>query len=71
MNIDINEPAWITVEQMRKHLGLSKTKAYEIATDGSVNTVRIGRSLRIDARSLARWLEAARYTKGQEGDEME
>ncbi len=71
MNIDINEPAWVTVEQMRKHLGLSKTKAYEIATNGSVHTVKIGRSLRISEESLARWLESARYTKAQEGDEMD
>ncbi len=54
---------WITVEEMRRHLSISKTKAYEIATSGCVETVKIGRCLRINARSLDRWLESQRYPK--------
>ena len=56
---------YISVEEMRDRLSISKTKAYEIATSGSVETVKIGRSLRINEDSLYRWLESVRHTKSQ------
>jgi len=61
---------WITVDQMRDRLAISKTKAYQIANDGSLDTVRIGRSLRISEESLERWLESMRYVRAIGGDEM-
>jgi excisionase family DNA binding protein len=54
---------WITVDEMRRYLSISRTKAYEIATSGCVETVKIGRCLRINARSLNHWLESQRYPK--------
>lgn len=56
-----HNPTWITVEEMRRHLSISKTKSYEIATSGCVETVKIGRCLRINAESLSRWLESQKY----------
>jgi len=38
-------------------------KSYEIATSGCVETVKIGRCLRINAGSLDRWLEFQRYPR--------
>jgi excisionase family DNA binding protein len=62
---------WITVDQMKNRLAISKTKAYQIANDGSLDTVRIGKSVRISEESLERWLKCMRSTKPQEGDEMD
>jgi excisionase family DNA binding protein len=61
---------WITVDEMRNRLSISKTKAYQIATSGSLNTVKIGRSLRISEESFERWLESIRYTRAFGGEEM-
>ena len=54
---------WISVDEMRDRLSISKTKAYEIANDGSLDTVKIGSSLRISEDSLACWLESVRQTR--------
>ncbi len=54
MKTNTEKGAWITVDEMREHLAISKTKAYEIATSGCLETVKIGRCLRINARSLDR-----------------
>ncbi len=55
------EKRWITVNELRNTLSISRTKAYEIATSGCVETVKIGRCLRINVQSLDRWLESQRY----------
>ncbi len=63
---------WITVDEMRDRLSISKTKAYEIANDGSLDTVKIGSSLRVNEDSLERWLESVvRQTSAVGGDEMQ
>ncbi len=62
---------WVTVDEMRDRLSISKTKAYEIAHDGSLDTVKIGSSLRISEDSLDRWLESVKQTKAVGGDEMQ
>lgn len=49
---------WITVNEMRDRLSISKNKAYQIANDGTLETVKIGRSLRVSEESLTRWLES-------------
>ncbi len=69
--METTKTKYISVEEMRDRLSISKTKAYEIATSGSVETVKIGRSLRINEDSLYRWLESVRHTKPQGGDVMD
>ncbi len=54
---------WITVEELRDRLSISKTKAYELASSGAIETVKIGRSLRISEESFTRWLEALKQTR--------
>ena len=49
---------WITVEEMRKRLSISRAKAYEIATSDSIETIKIGRCLRINEESLTSWLDS-------------
>ncbi len=60
---------WITVEELRDRLSISKTKAYELASSGAIETVKIGRSLRISEESFTRWLEALKQTRAG-GEEM-
>lgn len=53
-NTGIDE--YITVKDMIGILSISKTKAYEIATSGDLETLKIGRCLRISASSLREWI---------------
>ncbi len=53
-----NTTRWLTVDEMRDRLSISKNKAYQLANDGSLETVKIGRSLRVSEESLNRWLES-------------
>ncbi len=61
---------WITVDQIKDRLAISKTKAYQLANDGSLDTVRIGRSLRVSEESLERWLESMRYARQESSEEL-
>jgi excisionase family DNA binding protein len=61
MEMETSNSRWISVDDLRKRLAISRTKAYEIATSGSFETVKIGRSLRINEESLLAWLRLQRY----------
>lgn len=61
---------WITVEELRDRLSISKTKAYEIASSGAIETVKIGRSVRISEESLSRWLQSLSDVKAGGCDDM-
>ncbi len=65
-----NMTRWITVDEIRNRLSISKNKAYEIANDGSLETVKIGRSLRVSEDSLDRWLEGLSQPGDRGGDGM-
>lgn len=65
-----NMTRWITVDEVRNRLSISKNKAYEIANDGSLETVKIGRSLRVSEDSLDRWLEGLSQPGNRGGDGM-
>lgn len=39
-------------------LGISRSKAYELARRGEIPVVRIGHSVRVPVNGLRRWLEA-------------
>lgn len=61
---------WITVDEMRDRLSISKNKAYQLANNGSLETVRIGRSLRVSEESLNRWLDSLTDQKTNRDDDM-
>lgn len=48
---------YITVDELKDRLSISRNHAYRIANGGTLQTVRIGRALRINEESLTRWLE--------------
>jgi excisionase family DNA binding protein len=64
----IVETRWITVNEMKDRLSISRNKAYQIANSGSLETVKLGSSLRINEQSLNRWL--ALLSKRKDSDEM-
>lgn len=68
--MNLTKTRWITVEEMRDRLSISKNKAYQIANSGSLDTVKIGSCLRINEDSLIRWLESLSHQKDQGGSEM-
>ena len=61
MATQLDADRFLTVNEIKGRLGISRTKAYEIATNGSLETVKIGRSLRISERSVVAWLTSQRY----------
>ena len=61
---------WITVDEIKNRLSISKNKAYQIANSGSLETVKIGSALRISEESLMRWLDSLRRTESQGGKEV-
>lgn len=65
----MTETGYITVDEMNYKLSVSKNKAYQTANNGSLDTVKIGRALRINEESLIHWLESVKQ-KGRGGGEM-
>jgi excisionase family DNA binding protein len=58
---------WISPKYMMQMLSISRTKTYEIlAQEKEIETVQLGRSLRINRTSLERWLSKQRYPKWRE-----
>lgn len=48
----------MTVDEMATFLRISRAKAYQMAKDGTIPTVRMGRSVRIRRDHLMAWLDA-------------
>ncbi len=61
---------YITVDELKDRLSISRNHAYRIANGGSLQTVKIGRSLRINEESLRRWLESLSEPKVGGGDDV-
>jgi excisionase family DNA binding protein len=60
-------PEWITVSEMRRILSLSKGKAYEIlATEEGIESVQLGRAVRVNKRSLEAWVRQQTYPRWRE-----
>lgn len=59
------ESEWITVKEMQRMLSLGRSKAYDILTQerDEIETIQIGRTLRVSRASLQRWLQHQRYPK--------
>jgi excisionase family DNA binding protein len=68
--MDLTKAKWITVDEMKNRLSISRNKAYEIANSGSLETVKIGRSLRINEESLDHWLDSLSFPKADGGGDM-
>lgn len=48
----------IRVSEAAERLGISRTKAYELAKSGALpGTMKVGQSLRVSARRLDEWIE--------------
>jgi len=45
-----------TVEEIATMLGISRTKAYELAKNGDIPVIRIGRCLRVPVVMFEEWL---------------
>ena len=51
------EPALLRVDEVAKYLSLGRSKTYELLATGELPAVRIGRSVRVPAAALQRWVE--------------
>lgn len=54
-----NMPALLTVDEMRTVLRIGRNAAYQLVKDGSIQTIRIGRSIRIPRKALIQLVERA------------
>ncbi len=68
--METTKARYISVDEMKNRLSISRNHAYRIANSGSLQTVRIGRSLRISEESLGRWLETLSQSNERGGGEM-
>jgi excisionase family DNA binding protein len=53
----IHQPMLLTVPQVAKKLGLSRTTVYVLINREGLPVVRFGRAVRISALSLQKWVE--------------
>ena len=52
-----NLPALLTIEEMREVLRIGRNAAYEMVKEGTIPTIRIGRSIRIPRKALIQFVE--------------
>ncbi|MBS3937514.1 MAG: helix-turn-helix domain-containing protein, partial [Peptococcaceae bacterium] len=53
-----------TVPEAARHLGLKKSKVYDMAKRGEIPTIRFGRYVRIPRQALEKWVDAQIRRKG-------
>ena len=68
--METTKTSWITVDEMKNRLSISRNHAYRIANSGEIEAVKIGRSLRVSEESLNRWLHSLSGAKSSGGDDM-
>lgn len=49
---------WITVAEMRRYMGVGRTKAYELVHSGEVKSYRIGKKILVSRQSVDRFIRA-------------
>jgi excisionase family DNA binding protein len=47
----------LRIPETAEALGLSRSRIYELIGDGTIPTIRIGRSIRVPRRALDEWVE--------------
>lgn len=52
------DPLFITVEEAAKRLNLGRTHVFRLLKDGTIPSVKLGRSRRISVRALKAWAES-------------
>jgi excisionase family DNA binding protein len=63
---EIMPPLLLTTRQAAKALSISERTLWQLAKDGKIPTVRIGRSVRFDPRDLQDWISAHKEGGGHE-----
>ena len=61
-------PKLVTADEVSESLGLSRWRVYELAREGIIPHVRIGRSMRFDEAKIRAWLEAGGSRAHTNGD---
>ncbi len=54
---DNDSPLLLRVPEVARTLGIARSLAYEMARDGRLPTVHIGKAVRIPRRRLEAWIE--------------
>lgn len=49
---------WITVAEMRRYMGVGRTKAYELVHKGEIRSYRIGKKILVSRQSVDRFIRA-------------
>jgi excisionase family DNA binding protein len=62
---DVTVPTLLTVKEAGRILAISRSSLYELIGCGHVETVHIGRSVRIPADAIASYVRTLRSTGGQ------
>jgi putative molybdopterin biosynthesis protein len=50
-----------TLTEIQRRLSIGRTKSYELVTKGELPAIRVGRSLRVRAQDLERFVQNNRY----------
>ena len=59
---------WLTPGEMATRLALSKQKTFSILASGEVDAIKIGRSVRVSARSLSEFIRRNPYIRDEGAD---
>jgi excisionase family DNA binding protein len=50
------EPLLLKPMDVAEHLGISKSKVYELLASGALPSIRIGKSIRVPTEELRKWV---------------
>jgi excisionase family DNA binding protein len=54
---DVDSPLLLRVPEVARTLGIARSLAYEMARDGRLPAIHIGRAVRVPRRRLEAWID--------------
>jgi excisionase family DNA binding protein len=58
------EPLLLKPMDVAEHLGISKSKVYELLASGALPSIRIGKSIRVPTEELRKWVATRMQSLG-------
>jgi excisionase family DNA binding protein len=59
---DVDSPLLLRVPEVARTLGIARSLAYEMARDGRLPAIHIGRAVRVPRRRLEAWIDERERT---------
>ncbi|MEA2031949.1 MAG: helix-turn-helix domain-containing protein [candidate division Zixibacteria bacterium] len=59
----MNQPKWLTLDELAEYLRLGRTKLYQLAQEGTIPASKLGSQWRFDRDEIDEWMKKQKSSK--------